>query len=104
VERVEDRYYSLQNKLELLAEMYSNVYIIAVFDCCRERKDRPKTKGDDDELQTEISSGKGQALFIFGCRAGGRTPADSKLSNCIEQLTIAQVKKNNGVFNSLDCD
>ncbi len=47
-------------------------------------------------------SGKGQIYYIFACTAGGRTPDASKLSNCIEQVTIAKMKENNGVLNCLD--
>jgi hypothetical protein len=49
-----------------------------------------------------MSSDKGQIYYIFGCNAGGKVPDATKLSNCIEQVTIAKVKENNGVFNSLD--
>ena len=40
------QHYNLQFKLDYLACNYSNLFLIAVFDCCRERKDAPKTKGD----------------------------------------------------------
>ena len=46
--------------------------------------------------------GKGHILTVFSCQAGGRTPDSSKLSKCIEELTMEQVKKSNGVFNFLD--
>jgi hypothetical protein len=47
-------------------------------------------------------SGKGQIYYIFACTAGGRTLDVSKLSNCIEQVTIAKVYEKKGVFNFLD--
>ncbi len=69
------------------------MFIIAVLDCCRERKDAPNTRGGGvKEEQAVISSGKGQILYVFSCTAGGRTLDSSKLSNCIEELTKAKVK------------
>ena len=56
------------------------MYIIAVFDCSRERKDAP---GEIEE-QAVMPGGKGHILNVFSCTAGGRTPDSSKLSNCIE--------------------
>ena len=79
------------------------MYIIAVLDCCRERKDAPKTKGAGvKEEQDVMQSGQGHIFYVFSCTAGGHTLDSSKLSNCIEELTMAQVKKSKGVFNSLD--
>ena len=40
------RYYDLQSRLDFLAKEYSNVYIIAVFDCSRKRKNPPTTRKD----------------------------------------------------------
>jgi len=40
--------------------MYKNIYIIAVFDCCRVRKDRPKTMGvrlEEEEITEESGLG-----------------------------------------------
>jgi hypothetical protein len=39
---------------------------------------------------------------VFSCTAGDGVPDSSKVSNCIEELTMEQVKKSKGVFNSLD--
>ena len=79
------------------------MYIIAVLDCDSEKKDAPETKGDGvKEEQDVMPTGKGHIFYVFSCTAGGRTLDSSKLSNCIEELTIAQVKKSKGVFNSLD--
>ena len=55
---------------------------------------------DEEFLVTH--SGKGQILTVFSCTAGGRTLDSSPLSNCIEDLTRAQVRGSKGVFNSLD--
>ena len=49
-----------------------------------------------------MPGGKGHILNVFSCTAGGLTPDSSKLYNCIEELTMAQVERSKGVFNSLD--
>ena len=49
-----------------------------------------------------MPTGKGHIFYVFSCTAGGRTLDSSKLSNCIAELTRAQVEKSKGVFNSLD--
>ena len=59
-------------------------------------------EGSVTDEQIVVPSGKGQIFYIFSCTSGGRTPVDSQLSKCIEQVTIEQVKKNNGVFKSLN--
>ena len=57
-----DRYENnLQFKLKEFAKEYDNIFIIAVFDCCRNRKDKPKpvaSKGENnqDEFDVQISS------------------------------------------------
>jgi len=101
------RYYSVQFLLDYLASENKNVYFIAVLDTCRNRVDKPKTMGKEDSVPEEqivIPSGKGQILYIFSCTAGGRTLDSTPLSRCIEQVTIEQVNKNNGVFSSLHID
>jgi hypothetical protein len=52
--------------------------------------------------QIVVQSGKGQILCIFSCTSGGRTSDDTQLSKCIEQVTIEQAQKNNGVLNFLN--
>ena len=49
-----------------------------------------------------MASDNGQILFIFSCRAGGQTPADSTLTNYIEQDTFRHVKENSGKFKTLE--
>ena len=49
------RYYDLQSRLDFLAKEYSNVYIIAVFDCSRKRKNPPTTRKDLAKEEQAIS-------------------------------------------------
>ena len=54
-ERESDRYKNHQNTLQNISDKYENIFIIAVFDCCRNRLDKPKvidhahTRGDSGE-------------------------------------------------------
>ena len=83
---------NFQSKLSNLAQLYKNIYIIAVFDCCRVRKDKPKTMGDPvPEEESVVTSDKGQILCIFSCSAGDVTLADSKLTDYIEKDTFRHV-------------
>lgn len=52
--------------------------------------------------KSSVASDRGQILFIFSCSAGGRTPADSTLTNYIEQDTFRHVKENAGKFKTLE--
>ncbi len=50
---------NLQSRLKNMTELYDNIFMVVVFDCCRERKDAPpkskeetlakETRGDGDE-------------------------------------------------------
>jgi len=51
------RYVNLQSKLSNLAQLYKHIYIIAVFDCCRARKDKPKTMGGDVAEEESVEDG-----------------------------------------------
>jgi hypothetical protein len=82
-----DRYQNHQYRLQYLSERYDNIFILAVYDCCRNRKDKPKDAagvitrgGADQNVSDEVKSDKGQMFSIFSCAAGSRTPADSHLS------------------------
>lgn len=68
----------------MLAKEYKNVYIIAVLDCGREKKDAPETEGDGvREGQDVMPTGKGHIFYVFSCNAGGRNLDSPKLANCI---------------------
>jgi len=87
---ISKRYYNLQCRLDYLASENRNVYFIAVFDCFRNRVDRPRTMGNEGSVSDEhivVPSGKGQILYIFSCISSGRTPDETQLSECIEQVT-----------------
>lgn len=85
--------------------LYKNIFIIAVFDCCRARKDKTDdhvaTRGDN-EVEIVAETGlAGQMFSIFGCAAGGWTLADSILSNYILKEGKEQIERT-GEFTTLN--
>jgi len=85
---------------------YENIFIIAVFDCCRARKDKTEdpvaTRGDNDEVEIVAETNlRGQMFSIFGCAAGKQTPADSILSNYILKEGKEQIERT-GEFTTLN--
>ena len=62
--------------------------------------DKPRAMGNEGSVNEQIvvPSGKGQILYISSCTSGGRTPDDTKLSECIKQVTIERVKKQSFQF------
>ena len=86
---ISKRYYNLQCRLDYLASENRNVYFIAVFDCFRNRVDRPRTMGNEGSVSDEhivVRVVKARSFYIFSCISGGQTSDDTQLSECIEQV------------------
>ena len=93
-----------------MSELNDNIFILAVYDCCRNREDRPKSAavgitrgGANQEVSDEVKSDEGQMFSIFSCAAGYMTLADSQLSVYLLQEGKNQAK-NTGQFTTLDGD
>jgi len=101
-----DRYKNnLQSRLYNLAVEYKNIFIIAVFDCCREKKDGitpvvPK-RGDKEAEIVHKEDLAGQIFCIFGCKAGGWVSVDSILSNYLLKEGKEQIERT-GEFTTLN--
>ena len=96
------RYQSLQSRLKNLGEANFHIFILANYDCCRFRKDRPKNAAGvivrspfDQEEAEESKHQQAQMFSVFSCAAGGRTNADSKLAAYLLKEARQQIKDTN---------
>ncbi len=71
------KYLRFEAYLNNYADFTDNIYVLAVFDCCREQLSSKRGGELEAAIDAPVINSKGQARFIFGCRAGAGVNEDS---------------------------